>query len=134
MKRRRSSGARTPLPGEAVMLGLSPQRRSTPRVAARRTVRLSFESPCEEDRVALMRDISTKRVFFYSGLDRYGIALSIGNVEGCRIPVAFRDPKFPICFLNRGRKVPLSRFGFDALQLCGVSCLRPGSRRMAART
>jgi hypothetical protein len=66
MKRRRSSGARTPLPGEAVMLGLSPQRRSTPRVAARRTVRLSFESPCEEDRVALMRDISTKGVFFYS--------------------------------------------------------------------
>ena len=66
MRKRQSSGTRTPLPGEAVMLGLLPQRRSTPRVLARRTIRLTFESPCEEARLALMRDISTKGVFFYS--------------------------------------------------------------------
>jgi len=48
------------------MLGLLPQRRSTPRVLARRTVRLTFESPCEQERLALTRDISAKGVFFYS--------------------------------------------------------------------
>ena len=66
MGKKRSSASRTPMRGEAVMLGLLPKRRSTPRILARRTVRLTFESPSEQERVALMRDISAKGVYFYS--------------------------------------------------------------------
>lgn len=66
MRKKRSSATRPALPGEAVMLGMLPQRRSIPRVLVRRTAWLTFKSASEHEHVALVKDISAKGVYFYS--------------------------------------------------------------------
>ena len=66
MVKRRSSAKRSPLPGEAVMLGMVPKRRSALRLVTRRTARLKYEPTALQEYVAFVRDISTRGAFFFS--------------------------------------------------------------------
>ena len=67
MTKRRPSTTKPALPGEAVMLGTLQQRRGTPRIPTRRAAWLTVESPCrQQEHVSLVKDISTRGVFFYS--------------------------------------------------------------------
>lgn len=68
MAKRQSSATKPALPGEAVMLGALPQRRSTPRVVKHRTAWLTFKSSPKHEHVALVKDISEKGIFIYSDL------------------------------------------------------------------
>lgn len=66
MAKRRSSATKPALPGEAVILGIQPQRRSVPRIPTRRAAWLTVQSPHPHEHVSLMKDVSTRGVFFYS--------------------------------------------------------------------
>ena len=66
MTKRRSTTNKSTLLGEAVMLGTLQQRRRTPRISTRRAAWLTVQSPREHEHVSLVKDISTRGVFFYS--------------------------------------------------------------------
>jgi hypothetical protein len=66
MAKRRSSPTKPALPGEAVMLGTLPRRRSTPRIPTCRVAWLTVQSPHPHEHVSLVKDISARGVFFYS--------------------------------------------------------------------
>jgi len=66
MAKRRSSATNPALPGEAAMLGIQPQRRSTPRIPTRRAAWLTVQSPRPHEHVSLVKDISPRGVYFYS--------------------------------------------------------------------
>ena len=66
MPKKRSSATRPALLGEAVMLGMLPQRRSIPRALIGRTAWFTFKSASQHEHVALVKDISEKGVYFYS--------------------------------------------------------------------
>ena len=70
MVRRRSSTVQKPmLPGEAVMLGTLAKRRSTLRLPTRRIAWLTFQTLPKHERVALVKDISERGIYFYSDFD-----------------------------------------------------------------
>jgi len=66
MTKRRSTTNKSTLLGEAVMPGTLQQRRRTPRISTRRAAWLTVQSPREHEHVSLVKDISTRGVFFYS--------------------------------------------------------------------
>ena len=67
MTRKRSSAART-MPGEAAGESIFAQRRSTPRILARKPAWLTFNSRHKNEHIALVKDISIKGILFYSDL------------------------------------------------------------------
>ena len=66
MAKRPSLATKPALPGEAVMLGIQPQRRSVPRIPSRRAAWLTVQSPHPHEHVSLVKDISARGVYFYS--------------------------------------------------------------------
>ena len=68
-KKLSSTVQRPMLPGEAVMLGTFATRRSTPRLPIRRIAWLTFETLPDHERVALVKDISARGIYFYSDID-----------------------------------------------------------------
>ena len=66
MSKRRSTATKPAPPGEAVMLGIQPQRRSVPRIPTRRAAWLTVHSPRRHEHVSLVKDISARGVYFYS--------------------------------------------------------------------
>ena len=64
MGKKRSSTVQRP-----VMLGAFATRRSTTRVPIRRIAWLTFEMLPDHERVALVKDISTRGIYFYSDFD-----------------------------------------------------------------
>ena len=66
MPKKRTSAKPPALPGEAVMLGMQPQRRSTLRLPVPRSAWFTVQSTARKEHVAYVMDISTKGIFFYS--------------------------------------------------------------------
>jgi hypothetical protein len=66
MSKKRSRAKRSALPGEALMLGIQPQRRSALRLPTCRSAWFTVQSTARKEHVAYIRDISTKGIFFYS--------------------------------------------------------------------